>query len=326
MVTRTLLVFLLLPAVPAPAADPIKLTGHTQEVFAVAYAPAGDRLASTANDGTIRVWTIADGTAVVIKTGGASRAVAFSPDGKWVAGRFETKAALWNAGTGERVGVLAGSDPAKDSTVRRVTFSPDGKLLAVGHDAGQVRLWDVATHKPVADLTRAGKVGELRYTITALAFAPDGKFLAAGSDGGLVVWNVETRAVEKTLSDSAKTVSAAFTPDGKRLLVNEESRVGVFSVWNVAEWTKATTSDRNTSPERFLHKVSAVDDSRALGINENDQLEFYDLTRSARTKSSFATPYKHAPRGFTVSPDRKSVAHFFGNDHTIYIQPLPATK
>ncbi len=325
MVTRTLLVFLLLPA-PAPAADPIKLTGHTQEAFAVAYAPAGDRLASTANDGTIRVWTIAEGTAVVIKTGGASRTVAFSPDGKLVAGRFETKAALWNAGTGERVGVLAGGDPAKDSTVRRVTFSPDGKLLAVGHDAGQVRLWDVATHKPVADLTRTGKVGELRFTITALAFAPDGKFLAAGSDSGLVVWNVETRAVERTLSDAAKTVSAAFTPDGKRLLVNEESRVGLFSVWNVAGWTKMTTSDRDTTPERFLHRVSAIDDSRALGVNENDQFEFYDLIRSARTKSGFATPYKHAPHGFAVSPDRKSVAHFFGNDRTIYIQTLPVAK
>ena len=317
--------FALLPLLLA--ATPAKFDGHTRELYALAWSAAGDKLASTANDGTIRVWPLAGGSPVVIKTGPASRCVALSPDGKLVAGRLEIGAGLWDAGTGAVVARLAGKDTSADNTVRRVAFSPDGKRLAVGHDYGLVRVWDVATRSPVAELARPGKVGGPAFTVTALAFSPDSKWLAAGSETGAAAWDVAARTFVALGSEKAQTQSVGFTPDGTRLLVNESERVGVFRVWTVADWTNPLTTDRDGTADRHLAGVRAVSDALALGVNDRDQFEFFDLRTGTRTGVTFPTPYKYPPGGVAVRPDGQAVAHFFGgNLYTIHVTPLPAAK
>ena len=68
-----------------------------------------------------------------------------------------------------------------------LTFSPDGKHLAVG-GFGTVRLWEVGVEKAVRQFN--GHRGQ----ITSLAFSPDGKRLAsAGDDSTVLVWDVEKR-------------------------------------------------------------------------------------------------------------------------------------
>lgn len=323
---RAAAIGILLTTLRAGAEPPAKLEGHTREIFAVAYSPKGDRLASTANDGTIRVWSLADGQAVVIKTGTGSRTVAFSPDGTRVAGRFETKAVLWDAATGKPAATFVGRDPSGDGTVMRVAFSPNGQRLAVGHQMGLVRVWDIATAKPVADLALPGKVGELSRTITGLAYSPDGKLLAVGGDKGLTVWNAETNTPVKDLSET-KTFSAEFTPDGKRLIVNGENRVPTLQIWDTATWTALFTSNLNTSADRHLNNLHRVTDTLAVGVNGRDEFELFDLQNLARTTTTFVTPYKRGPGGFAISPDGKTVAHYFGgNLYAIHLQPLPAAK
>jgi WD40 repeat protein len=318
---------LLLVVTGLRADEPLKLNGHEQELLALAFSPKGDRLASASNDRTIRIWTLADGKSVTIKTGFASRTVAFSLDGKHVAGRFENKASIWDAADGTKVAALAGS-PDKDGTVTRVAFSPDGKTLAVGHQKGLVRLWDSATFKPIADLAREGNVGELQDSINGLAFSPNGKSLAVAGERGLVVWDLTSQVIEKTVDDKTKTFTVEFTPDGKRLLVNDENRVGHFRIWEVESWKNLHTSNVDKlNSEQHLKAVAVIDDSTALGVNYEDQFEMFDLKKLERQKNGFATPYRYAPGSFAVAPDHKSVAHYFGgNKYTIYVQSLPTTK
>ncbi len=61
----------------------LPLTGHAGAVRAVAYDPAGDRLASGGADGTVRVWRASDGASLATFTGftGAAWCVAWSVDG-----------------------------------------------------------------------------------------------------------------------------------------------------------------------------------------------------------------------------------------------------
>ncbi|QEL20912.1 WD40 repeat domain-containing protein [Limnoglobus roseus] len=314
---------LLFTAIHVRAEPPAKLEGHARELYSLAFSPKGDRLASTANDGTIRIWSLADGQATVIKTGTGSRTVAFSPDGTQVAGRFENKAVIWDAATGKPVSLLVGSDPSSDGTVMRVAFSPDGQRLAVGHQMGLVRIWDVTTGKPVADLARPGKVGDLSRSITALAYSSDGKLLAVGGDKGLAVWNAGANTFSKELSEF-KTFSVEFTPDGKRLIVNGEDRVPILQIWETANWTITYTSNAKETADRYLNKLHPIDDARALGVNDQDEFELFDLQKLARTPVRFATPYKYGPGGYAVSPDGKTVAHYFGgNQYAIHLQTLP---
>ena len=119
--------------------------------------------------------------------GDNSRVVLATADGKlWVAD-YEKGA------RGETLGEL--TRPKQRFTLP--TFSPDGKLLAVGlpvensHEFG-VRIYSWPSGKLLHTFTGH------RGPVTALAFSPDGKTLASGSaDGTVLVWDLTTIAAPK---------------------------------------------------------------------------------------------------------------------------------
>jgi hypothetical protein len=81
---------------------------------------------------------------------GAVKSVAFSPDGRLLAGASESgPVRIWDAATGEEVRALRGN--AGDIT--SVAFSPDGRRLAVASGSydrlGEVRVWDTASGQEV---------------------------------------------------------------------------------------------------------------------------------------------------------------------------------
>jgi dipeptidyl aminopeptidase/acylaminoacyl peptidase len=70
---------------------------HEWEVWAVAFSPDGQWLATGSKDNTARVWEAASGQEVArMAHEGGVEAVAFSPDGQWLAtGSKDNTARVW---------------------------------------------------------------------------------------------------------------------------------------------------------------------------------------------------------------------------------------
>ncbi|HTG31588.1 MAG TPA: WD40 repeat domain-containing protein [Thermoanaerobaculia bacterium] len=110
------------------------LEGHKHGIFSIAFDPAGERLATAAEDGTARIWSLADRRVLhTLQHPADPEQIAWSPCGRYVAtGCDDGVLRVWDAATGK---VLEESR-ATSAAVRFVRFSADGaSLLAGSYDA-----------------------------------------------------------------------------------------------------------------------------------------------------------------------------------------------
>jgi WD40 repeat protein len=179
------------------------------------------------DENEFRLWETATGIELAeCRTRGGYKAVAFSPDSKFLARQVSKKQSSYHLQiieltTGkeirsipmlERVGGLVGA----------LAMSPDGKFLAASHHDQAIVLWDVmkgeklwAAIHPARD---RGPMGSVSFACP-IAFSPDGKLLVSGGDDHTVrLWEVATGKEVRTLTGHEGTVLAVvFSTDGKWL-------------------------------------------------------------------------------------------------------------
>ena len=161
------------------------LTGHTDRVYALAFAPDGKTLFSGSSDQTVRLWDWrAHRARAVLHADDQVYSLAISPDGLTLAtAQPGGKVVLWDVERKQPRSSLRGHS----GDVLGLAFSPDGLTLASTGRDKMVRLWDPLTSQQL--LTLQGHDA----AVAAVAFSRDGSVLATGShDGKIKLWRASS--------------------------------------------------------------------------------------------------------------------------------------
>jgi WD40 repeat protein/class 3 adenylate cyclase/tRNA A-37 threonylcarbamoyl transferase component Bud32 len=192
------------------------LPGHDEgAVMAVEFTPDGAAVAATGKNGRVELRDVTSGRLLrppLPGLGHPAQALGLSPDGGRLAvADLHGNLRLLDLKTG-----AVRQSPSLDGSPLHLTFSPDGKTLAVGLGE-RTELRDGRSLRVVARLqATAAPRGEGAW----VRFSPDGRLLAAGAfDGYTRLWDVATRrpAGPPLAGHEAGVATAEFSPDGRML-------------------------------------------------------------------------------------------------------------
>lgn len=203
------------------------------------------------------------------------------------------------------------------SGVETFAFSPDGKTLACGESNGELYAWDLKAGTGRKLWKDAGLDG-----IDALVYSEDGHRLAIGTAGHIRVWNVASRRVlwSRSQSDTDTVDSLAFSPDGTQLVSTHWRNIGEGGEGKLRVWSAANG--------RMIHKMWGgseseifgdivwTKDSHSLIISRGGKVEIYDA-RTWHLQKQLRIAGGLADMNFALSRDGRFLAQIY-YDETAY--------
>jgi WD40 repeat protein len=203
---------------------------------------------------------------------GIIQSLVYAPDGKTLAlGDSAGQVILWSNAKAKVEAILTVEGTGN---ICGLAFSPDGKTLAAGGKMlrkPNVRIWDIATSKAVADLKGPD------YRASHVAISPDGKWLAAGGMTGylgefrdeyeVIIWDFATRKQHAVLAGHPGRMGIgglAFAPDSKALAVS-------CGDGSLKLWTVSTGKELATITKAGGGRLAFAPDGKTLfGVAENE--------------------------------------------------------
>lgn len=203
---------------------------HTR--YAPAFAPDGKSVAAGGTAG-VPVWSgprgaLEIGTRYTFDGGSLTDrfdSVAFSPNGKWIAGHGPFRAVIWDRAKPDKP-VRMIPHMLEPDFLTCLAFSPDSERLAIGFERNAEIHPVRGKAKPVA------LKGHTRF-VRAVGFTPDGRTLMTACGDGLArLWNADTGELLRAYDFGiGRLYSGAFSPDGLTCAAGGET--GDIVVWDV---------------------------------------------------------------------------------------------
>jgi WD40 repeat protein len=269
-----------------PPAEPPSPAGHTDEAWAASYSPDGKILA-TGSDDTKEPRTIN----------------LWDPaTGRLIRG--------WNAGVG---------------TVAALAFSPDGRMIALGHltESDNVRLWETATGKLLGTLS--GHTSKVR----SVAFSPDGRTLATASDDQSIgLWDPARQTpIHRLVGHEGKVRQLAFSPDGRTLAScsNDHS----VRLWDVATGRALGRQAGSThlAAVAFAQGGSTLATADEAGVVRIRDATSLDVLKTMQAEPDQLLALAFAPDGRSLATSgRSGVVHLWDTLTGQLLLTLPSRK
>jgi WD40 repeat protein len=280
-------------------------------VFGLSYAPNNKFLASSAEDGTIRLWDLEKGCQSLGAWQGDNNVnnVSFSPEnGNLLAAALGNgKIQLWDLRTLDSASIQShinspvtfqGHSPIPLPGAWNVAFSPNGKLLATSGSDGAVRIWDVnkIREKWQSSLTESqnpqeknssekSKIeqtallsecfGHQQY-VEGVRFHPTENILATSDSGGtIILWNLNEIQQGKCNQIHLKTNIKRIRGDIYGIAFSPNGRL--LAVGNADGTARIWDLAGNLVDEfpghgEIIYSVAFTPDSKTLAVTDNSNI------------------------------------------------------
>ncbi|MCL4206748.1 MAG: protein kinase [Pirellulaceae bacterium] len=327
------------------------LTGHSDQVNALAWNGDGSRIATGGRDKTIRIWNAT--TAESLATLGGHEffvsSVAWSPDGTRLASaasHFSGEFIIWDVETRQqrtRIQTIAGDS--------RIHWSPDSRLLTVAgaiydantgskvstSDVGNRARWSpdgqwlaVPDGSQVAIRTALGDEARISLTghsdlVRCVDWSPDGKFLVTGgNDNTVKTWDGSTGQEIATLRGHTDQVNdVKWCPDGKQLATVGN---GTIKVWETAVPVEPSTTAFALGSGMMIRCLAWNKDGTALAaggtagvkiLNASSGVVASDIgPERAANWSQFSPTFEWSSNGHAIAVQRSKAVVLF-DDRTL---------
>ena len=179
--------------------------------------------------------------------------LAFSPDGRWLAGNTSKDILLWEIASPEKPRVLAHHEGVRLG----MTFYDDSRTLAIC-GRGEMTLWEVESGK----LRHSWKSEGLILAIRPF-FSKDGRMLASKvqKEDDVQVRDVETGEIKATIT-APKTFGPMLSPDGRTLVTTSADEIVLWEVASsrqLARVAAKTGLAKDFSPDGRLLAIGCDD-------------------------------------------------------------------
>ncbi len=184
------------------------ITSHAGPVYDITFTSDSKKLISAGADRCIKTWSVETGKVLQTRKSPHSevRAIALSPDGRWLAAGSADHITLW-AMPQRGAPVWSG---AHSAALQAVAISPDSQTVVSADQGGGIKIWQLASgHRTHAWL--AHQPGAM-----AIALHPTQRLVASAAlDSSLKIWDIELGTQVQSLTGNAPI---AFSGDGSILV------------------------------------------------------------------------------------------------------------
>ncbi len=278
---------------PLIVPDPHRI--HHDTIWSMALSPDGRFLVTGGRDNNVAMWDVTRDIRIGEMLRGSERRdlgevwrkLAFSRNGEILASLRDTpnvkRVEVWSVQNRKKIGEIL----PKVRSLSGLALSPEGQVLAVGSDNGDILLWDLtrfsARGEPLVDPTKK-LVGHSKKVIH-LEFGSRGEFLASAGVGEIKLWNVSHESPKSVTLPHESGADVVFSPNGRTL-----ASYGVdIKLWDVDQGVQIAHFGKPTDKRNYNRIASLVfgaDGSTVVIAREDRTVETWNVAESKLVHSS----------------------------------------
>ncbi|RKZ71729.1 MAG: hypothetical protein DRR19_32425, partial [Candidatus Parabeggiatoa sp. nov. 1] len=250
-----------------------ELKQHTKGINTVHYAPNGQKILTTSDDGTAKLWDSQSVLLKDMKQGESIRGAAFSHDSsKIVTTGNGGRVKMWH-GNGDYIKDLVGHR----SNVANVAFSPDDQTIVTV--SGDFKTGDYKAIMWDGDGNKKKELTDHSFAVIFVAFSPNGEYFVTGSydlDRSVKLYDKNGNLIASLEKDNCHRqkhwfcgpTSAAFSHDNRSVVVT--SHDSTVRIWDIEGHLKKTLNRHKQDVNKVVFSpngslfVTISDDKTAI--------------------------------------------------------------